>query len=126
MGNLEMMRGYLDLIKAGQFVEAEQHYADDVRVHVKGHNAISGDYVGHADYTEALGRLMGMVDSLTVEEHDLLVGNDHAVVLSVWHVTKGDASAALNQVIVYHLTDGKISELWIIPEDSEKNAALLS
>ena len=114
------------MITAGKFVEAEDYYTDDVKVHIKGHNIASGDYVGHADYTAAMGKLMGIVDGMTVAEHDLLVSDDHAVVLSAWHVTRGGRSEVLNHCIVYHTTDDKISEIWIIPEDSEKDAELLS
>ena len=62
---------------------------------------------------------------MTVEAHDLLVSDDHAVTLSVWHVKKGDRAEALNHVIVYHAEGDKISELWIIPEDAGKEAAVL-
>jgi ketosteroid isomerase-like protein len=126
MANYDMMRSYLDMITAGDFVAAEQYYADDVRVHIKGHNLASGDYTGHSDYTEAMGKLMNAVDSLTVEEHDLLVGEAHAVVLSRWHTTRGRETTTLDHVIVYHLGGDQISEIWIIPEDSEKDAAFLS
>ncbi len=126
MASYEMMRSYLDLITAGNFAEAEGFYTQDVKVHLRGHNPASGDYEGIADYNAALGRIMGVVDSLTVEEHDLLVSDDHAVVLSTWHVTRGERSGALNHCIVYHTTGDRISEIWIIPEDSELNADLLS
>ena len=126
MASYGMMRSYLDLITAGRFVEAEGYYSDDVKVHIQGHNIASGDYVGHADYTAAMGKLMGIVDEMTVTEHDLLVSDDHAVVLSEWHVGRGDQREVLNHCIVYHTTDDKISEMWIIPEDSEAEADLLS
>lgn len=126
MASHQMMRSYLDLITAGKFVKAEDFYADDVKVHMKGHNVASGEYVGHADYTAALGKIMSVIDSLTVDEHDLLVSDDHAVVLSTWHVTRGDRSGSLNHCIIYHTSRDKITEIWIIPEDSEADAALLS
>jgi ketosteroid isomerase-like protein len=126
MASYEMMQSYLDMITAGDFVGAEKFYADDFRAHVKGHNLASGDYVGRAEYTRALGELMDVVDSMTVEQHDLLVSDDHAVVLSTWHVTRGGETADLNHVVVYHTVGEEISEMWIIPEDSETNAAFLS
>ena len=64
--------------------------------------------------------------SALVEEHDLLVGEDHAVVLSRWHTTRGSETTTLDHVIVYHLSGDQISEIWIIPEGSEKDAAFLS
>lgn len=126
MASHQMMRNYLDMVTSGKVIEAQAYYGDDVRIHVKGHNMISGDYVGHDGYTAAMQRMMGALDSMEVEEHDLLVSDDHAVVLSVWHVSRGGRQASLNHVIVYHTTDDEITEMWIIPEDSEQDAAILS
>ena len=126
MPSHEMMRSYLDLVTSGKIVEAEAYYTDDVKIHVRGNYVGSGDYEGLADYNAALGRIMGQFDEMTVEAHDLLVSDDHAVTLSVWHVRKGDRTEALNHCIVYHTEGDKISELWIIPEDPDKDAELLS
>ena len=78
MVSYEMMRTYLDMIVAGDFEGAEAHYTDDIVVHFAGWK----DTHGKAEYTAALGAMMGMIDLLQVEEHDLLVSDDHAVVLN--------------------------------------------
>ena len=126
MADYEMMRRYLDLVVAGDFQTAMEFVADDVTAHVSGHHAVSGDYHGKAAYTEALGRLMGMVDELVVEEHDLLVSDGHAVVLNRWAVRKGDETTHQNHVIVYHTEGDRITELWIVAEDQEAEAAFFS
>ena len=68
------------------------------------------------EYFAFMGRLMGIIDSLSIEEHDLLVSDDHAVLLSRATTTQGDRSITGNSVAVYHLSGDKISEVWIINE----------
>ena len=91
-----------------------------------GDNMATGEYLGHEDYTAAMTSLMNQLDSMTVDEHDLLVSDDHAVVLSTWHVSRNGESSELPHVIVYHTTDNKITEIWIIPVDAKRDAAVLS
>jgi len=126
MANYDTMRAYLDKIIAGEFEAVEDYYTDDIVVHFAGQSAAAGEYHGKVEYTAALSKIMGLIDDLAVEEHDLLVSDDHAVVLNTWHVTRGDASADLKHVIVYHTRGDQISEIWIVPEDQQANAAILS
>lgn len=121
MAEYEMMRSYLDRIVAGDFEGAEEFYADDVTVHFPGWK----DTHGKDDYTAAIGELMSRVDSLEVEEHDLLVSDDHAVVLNAWHITKGDRDERSNHVIVYHSEGEKITEIWVVAENQALMAELL-
>ena len=113
MASYDMMRAYLDKIVAGDFAGATEYFADDVTVHFSGWK----DTHGKAEYSAALGEMMGMVDSLEVEEHDLLVSDDHAVVLNAWHITKGDRDERANHVVVYHTDGDKITELWVVAQN---------
>ena len=122
MASYEMMRAYLDRIVSGDFQGAEDHYTDNIVVHFAGWK----DTRGKAEYNEALGSMMGMVDSLQVEEHDLLVSDDHAVVLNDWHITKGDRDERVNHVIIYHTEGDKISEIWVVAEDQALMSELMS
>jgi len=99
----------------GQFIEAE--YTD----HVIGHNQASGDDIGHAEHRATTTNMMNALDSMTVDEPDLLVSDDHGVVLSTWNVTRSDRTAALTHVVRYHTTDDTtIIEIRIISGDSEE------
>ena len=122
MASYEMMRSYLDKIVAGDFEGAEAHYTDDVTVHFAGWK----DTHGKEEYTAAVGEMMGMVDSLQVEEHDLLVSDDHAVVLNDWHIVKGDRDERVNHVVIYHTDGDKISEIWVVAENQAVMDELMS
>ncbi len=113
----EVMRAYLDRITAGDFQGAMEFYADDVVAHVGGRNPTSGVYDGKAAFGQYLADATGMVDSLRIEEHDLLTSDAHAVVLNTMHAERGGTTLGSDRVVVYHVADGKISELWIIDAD---------
>jgi hypothetical protein len=80
---------------------------------------------GKDEYNAALGEMMGRVDSIQVEEHDLLVSDNHAVVLNDWHIVKGDRDVRANHSIIYHTEGDKISEIWIVAEDQALMAELM-
>lgn len=121
MASYEMMRSYLDLIVAGEFEQAAEYFSDDVAVHFPGWR----DTRGKAEYATAVGELLSMFDSMSVEEHDLLVSDDHAVVLNTWHFTKGDRDERSNHVVIYHTDNDKITEIWVVAEDQAKMADLM-
>lgn len=122
MASYEMMRRYLDQILAGDLEGAAENYTDDVIAHFAGWK----DTHGRDAYKAAAGEMMSMIDSLQVEEHDLLVSDDHAVVLNDWHITKGDRNERVNHVIIYHTEGDKTSEIWVVAEDPALMADLMS
>lgn len=123
MADYDTMRRYLDTIVAGEFEKAAEFFSDDIVVHFSGWRETKGK----AEYQTAVMDMLSMVDSMSVEEHDLLVSDDHAIVLNAWHIKKGDRDEKANHVVIYH-TDGagKISEIWVIAEDQAKMAELMS
>ncbi len=122
MASHEVMRRYLDLIEAGEMVAAQDFYTDDIVVHVAGWKTVHGK----AEWGAAIGEMMGMVDSMRVEEHDLLVSDDHAVVLDAWVISKGDREESVNHIVVYHTDGDKISEMWVVAEDQALMKELMS
>ena len=80
---------------------------------------------GLAEWNAALAEMMGQIDGMEIAPHDLLVSDDHAVVLDVWKITKGDRVAHVNHVVVYHTTDDKISEMWVVAEDQKLMDSLM-
>lgn len=121
MASYDMMRKYLDTVKSGDFQTAAGFFSDDIKVHFAGWK----DVQGKDQYAAAVGEMMGAVDSFQIEEHDLLVSDDHAVVLDTWHITKGDQDVRSNHVIIYHTDADKITEIWVIPEDQQQMAGLM-
>jgi ketosteroid isomerase-like protein len=119
MPSLEMMRNYLDHITGGEFDTAIDYWADDIVVHVSGNSVLSGTYVGKEASSGYLANVLGLVDSVMVEEHDLLVSDHHAVVLSTVRADRGGQHMEGNRIVIYHVEGELIIELWIIDEDQK-------
>jgi len=124
--SMEMMRSYLDLITAGEFEAALDYWADNVVLHVSGDNPTSGTYTGKQAAAGYIAKAMGTVDSVRIEEHDLLVSDDHSVVLSTSHAERKGKTLTSNAAVVYHTEGDKITEIWIINEDQKANDEFLS
>ncbi len=117
MGSTEMMRSYLDHVTAGEFEAAMGYWADDIVIHVSGNNPTSGTYTGKEAAVGWAAAAVGAVDSIQFDEHDLLVGDEHAVLLSTTHSERNGKHLTSNGVVVYHTDGDKVTEVWIINED---------
>jgi len=117
MVSMEMMRSYLDHITAGEFEAAMGYWADDIVIHVSGNNPTSGTYTGKEAAAGWAAQAVGAVDSVQIDEHDLLVGDEHAVLLNTSHSERNGKHQTSNGVVVYHTEGDKITEAWIINED---------
>ena len=114
-----VMREYLDHIVAGEWDKIGDFFADNLVTHIKGHSRFSGTHRGKDAFGKVLGDMLGALDSVRTDEHDLLISEDHAVVLATWHAERGGESLSMNRVVIYHLDGDKITELWIIDEDQQ-------
>ena len=117
MVSKEMMRSYLDQVTAGEFEAAMGYWADDIVIHVSGNNPTSGTYTGKEEAAGWAAAAAGAVDSVQIDEHDLLVSDEHAVLLSTTHAERNGKHQTSNSVVVYHIEGDKITEVWIINED---------
>ena len=119
MPSLDMMRQYANHVVAGEFEAAMGFWADDIVAHVSGSHVLSGTYKGKEAAAGYLAQAVAMADSVEIDNHDLLVSDDHAVALSVLHVDRGDRHLDMNRVVIYHTEGDLITELWIIEEDQK-------
>ena len=126
MVSMEMMRSYLDQITAGEFEAAMDYWANDVVLHVSGDNPTSGTYTGKEAAAGYTAKAVGAVDSVQIDEHDLLVSDGHAVVLSTTHAERNGKHMTSNAVVVYHTEGNKVTEIWIINEDQRAVDEFLS
>ena len=119
MSSMEMMRRYIDHIKAGEFEAAAEYWSDDIVGHVSGNNVTSGTYTGKEGTIAYGAKVMGILDSNQIEEHDLLVSDEHAVLIAESHGERNGSHFSSKTVVVYHIADEKITEFWVIPENQK-------
>ena len=119
--NEELARSEMEAALRGDFEGMLAHYTDDVVLHYPGRNVLSGTYRrkdGLREWVRRLEELLGAEGSLTRTLHDILASDDHAVQLvSVTARRANGRSASWNAVVVMHVRDGKISEMWLHIDD---------
>jgi ketosteroid isomerase-like protein len=93
-------------------------FTDDVVIHVPGRNPLSGTHRGKGEvmtrlfqaWEEAFG-------SLQVRVHDVLVTEDHVVMLSDRTAQRDGTEVDMRAASIYHCRDGKIAEAWLMEWD---------
>jgi len=115
--NEETMRRYGEAWKAGDYAGMQDLMDDDVVLHLFGHSAIAGTFRGKKELADIVRIIQELTDRQLVELHDVLVGGDHAAALVRERMTRHGNVVELERVFVYHLRDGKITEVWIFDQD---------
>jgi ketosteroid isomerase-like protein len=81
---------------------------------------MAGDYRGKDGLAQLFQRQMEILDAPPeVENHDVLANDDHAVVLNRVKGTRGGKTLDQQQVVVMHIKDGKIAEVWLQFSDQQ-------
>lgn len=93
--------------------------ADDIVWHAPGRARNSGMRRGKPELFTMMGELAQLTGgTLSSEVHDILANDEHAVVLQMTHGRReGRPSLEDREVIVFHLRDGKVAEVWEHPGD---------
>jgi len=96
------------------------HHADDVVLHFPGRGPMAGDYRGKDGVAQMFQRQMQILDAPPeIENHDILASDDHAVVLNKVRGTRGGQTLEQQQIVVMHIKDGKIAEVWLQFSDQQ-------
>ena len=91
----------------------DQFFADDIIWHVAGTGPLAGDYEGAAQVIAQLTKISELSGgSVRPQVHDVLVSNDHTVVLVTISAERAGKQLQLNLVHVIHAANGKAAEVW--------------
>jgi len=81
---------------------------------------MAGDYRGKDGLARLFQQQMQILDSPPeIDNHDTLASDDHAVVLNNVRGTRGGQTLEQHQVVVMHIKDGKIAEVWLQFSDQQ-------
>lgn len=116
--NLERARAGYEAFAQGDMTTLNDLLSDDIVWHAAGNNTISGDYVGKEAVFGLLARIgQETGGSFKNEIHDLLANDKHGVALVNISAARGDKTIEGRSIHVFHMTDGKMTEFWVYPED---------
>ena len=118
--NEELLREAAAAFQRGDMEALQSKYfAPNIRYHVGGRSAISGDYEGVAQVLGLYGRLFELSGgTVRVELHDVVANDEHAIALLTIRAERGGRQLDANEVLVAHPgPDGKVAEVWTIGSD---------
>ncbi len=126
--NVERVRRGYDAFSRGDLDALRELLSPDITWHAGGNNALTGDYKGVDEVFAFFGRLFEITEgSLAQDVHDVLANDEHAVALTRVRASRADGrSMDMNQVGVFHVADGRVTEAWTLPEDARAADEFLS
>lgn len=115
--NVETMRRLYDAFASGD-TDTERVLLADCTWHIPGEGILAATYRGAEEimgmFTRAAEETGG---TIAFEVHDVLGDPKHAVGLDRVTGRRGDRTIDMNRVTIAHADDGKIIEVWLVPED---------
>jgi ketosteroid isomerase-like protein len=66
------------------------------------------------------GGLPGLgLTAMRAEPHEILASDDHVVALMNMHMERGEKKYVSHEVHVWHVVDGKATEVWVTSQDPD-------
>jgi len=126
--NVELVRRGYAAFGSGDMDTLKGLLAEDVVWHSGGHSPLSGDCKGLGETLGLFARFFEVTGGdMSQELHAVLADDEHAVVLLKQHIGRPDGrSYDGNDVHVFHIADGKVTEFWGLSGDEAASDAALS
>ena len=116
--NEDVVRESFAAFGRGDMDATQKYWTDDLHYHQPGRNSIAGDYEGQEQMLQFMARLGELTGgTFSAEMHDVLANDEHAVAMMTTRGERAGKQLNENVVIVFHLRDGKIAEVWAHPTD---------
>ncbi len=112
--NEEIARSAGEALSKGDMESFLAFHTDDTVLHFPGRGQMAGDYQGKDEVAQLFEKQMQVLDAPPeIETHDILANDDHTVVLNKTRATVGGKMIEQDQVVVMHMRDGKVAEVWL-------------
>lgn len=91
----------------------DQFFAENIVWHVAGTGPLAGDYEGAEQVIGQLSKISELTaGTVQPQVHDVLVSNDHTVMLVTISAQRAGKQLQLKLVHVIHAENGKATEVW--------------
>ena len=115
--NVTLVRDLFAAMDRGDTQWMEDHTSDDIVWHTGGNSRAAGVRRGKDSVREMMGSMAGS-GAMKADVHDVIGNDDHTVVLGTAVVTAPSGkSVEYNYVNVFHIDDGKVTEVWGLAEN---------
>ena len=126
--NVALIRKGYGAFGTGDMGTLGELIASDVVWHSAGNNPLSGDYAGQEATFGLFAKFFEVTaGDMAQEIHAVLADDEHGVALLKQHIGRPDGrSYDGNEVHVFHLKDGKVTEFWVFSDDQAAADAALA
>jgi ketosteroid isomerase-like protein len=115
--NTDLVRKGFAAFASGDMAAMDALFSDDAVWHSSGKSMMAGTFEGKEAVFANFGRFASEVESFNQDLHAVLADDDHAVALVDVTMTRKGNTVTLQQVITFHVADGKVTEAWISFQD---------
>jgi uncharacterized protein len=118
--NVELFRTkVVEPLLAGDVVGIRAAHTDDVVYRIESCGKLTGSFRGIDEVMTVLAGLADPTDgTFRIEPFNILADNDdHVVMLSSVTAQRGDQTLNTREIDVFHMTGGKIDDVWFALED---------
>jgi ketosteroid isomerase-like protein len=117
--DIALLRKGYDAFAAGDLDTIRGLFDDNIVWHIGGRSPLAGDYKGVDEVFGFFAKLAELAGgTFKVELHDVLSNGEHTVALARNTGEREGRRLDDNNVAVYHVTDGKVTEAWFHPGDA--------
>jgi ketosteroid isomerase-like protein len=111
--NEDLVRRGYDAFSSGDVQTLRELWDPDIVWHAFGRSQLSGDHRGVDAVLGYFGQIMELSGgTLRVEVHDVVANDEHAVGLHSVHAERAGKTLDDNHTLVFHVRDGKVTEVW--------------
>jgi uncharacterized protein len=109
--NRDLIQRAYDAFGRGDIPSVLGTFDKEIRWHVPGQSALSGDYFGHEQVLEFFQKTMDLSEgTLRIELHDIVASDTAVFVLCMVSATRSGQRAEFLEVHVWRIADGRAIE----------------
>jgi ketosteroid isomerase-like protein len=114
----DLIRRGFDAFGKGDMDTLRELFDPDIAYHVPGRNPLAGDYQGPDQVLGLFARIFEVSGgTFQAELHDAVANDEHAVALFTARGQREGATLEDRQVLVSHVRDGRLAEVWVLATD---------
>jgi uncharacterized protein len=111
--NEDLIRRGYDAFSRGDMDTLRELFHPDIVWHAPGRSQLSGDHRGVDTVLGYFARTMELTGgAFRVEVHDVVANDEHGVGLHKVYAERQGRSLEDNSTLVFHVRDGKVTEVW--------------
>lgn len=125
--HVEVVRRGYAAFSSGDMATLAALFDPDIVHHVPGNNLIAGDHKGVEGVLALYGKLFELSDgTMKVELHDVVGNDEHVVAMHRASAARKGRTLESGEILVFHVRDGKIKEIWDYRNDEVAQDAFWS